>query len=364
LIQYEQADWDDSLRTLRFDGERPPPFAEAGLLAVSMSVRAGRGEVEALDLLARVRPFWHRDGMLAVLCTGAAIDLFAYAGRAVEGVNLLAQMTSELTKLWQVDWFLAQVRLSALAISGLADELARAPHARQAELLAMGSGLIATARTSATEGLPPGRRLGVEAVAWLRRAEAEWERMRWLGGDATGSAAADGLIECWRQTLAAFGYGAVYEQARCRIRLAEVLRAAGSATEAAEVLVPARELAHRLRAAPLLAALRALGAGGTGARAATSAGPNELTARERDVLALLVEGRSNRDIARQLFISEKTVSVHVSNLMAKLGVRSRAEAAALARGSAGGPVPGSGPTAGASPVAAAAPAVRVTGKNG
>jgi FixJ family two-component response regulator len=44
-----------------------------------------------------------------------------------------------------------------------------------------------------------------------------------------------------------------------------------------------------------------------------------------------VAGRSNREIARQLFISEKTVSVHVSNLMAKLGVRSRAEADALAR---------------------------------
>jgi DNA-binding NarL/FixJ family response regulator len=48
------------------------------------------------------------------------------------------------------------------------------------------------------------------------------------------------------------------------------------------------------------------------------------------VLALLVEGRTNRQIASQLYISEKTVSVHVSNILAKLKVRSRTEAAALA----------------------------------
>ena len=49
------------------------------------------------------------------------------------------------------------------------------------------------------------------------------------------------------------------------------------------------------------------------------------------MLALLVDGRTNRQVAHQLYISEKTVSVHVSNLLAKLGVRSRAEAAAMAR---------------------------------
>jgi DNA-binding NarL/FixJ family response regulator len=49
------------------------------------------------------------------------------------------------------------------------------------------------------------------------------------------------------------------------------------------------------------------------------------------VLELLVDARTNRQIATRLYISEKTVSVHVSNILAKLGVRSRAEAAAVAR---------------------------------
>lgn len=56
-----------------------------------------------------------------------------------------------------------------------------------------------------------------------------------------------------------------------------------------------------------------------------------LTPREREVLALLDRGATNRQIAAELFISEKTVSVHVSNVLAKLGASHRGEAVALAR---------------------------------
>ena len=55
-----------------------------------------------------------------------------------------------------------------------------------------------------------------------------------------------------------------------------------------------------------------------------------LTARELEVLRLFAIGRSNREIAAELFISAKTASVHVSNIMSKLGVANRVEAAALA----------------------------------
>ena len=71
--------------------------------------------------------------------------------------------------------------------------------------------------------------------------------------------------------------------------------------------------------------------------AATERGLAGLTPRELEVLRLLVEGRSNRQIAEQLYISGKTASVHVTNILAKLGVHSRLEAAATSPPSRPGP---------------------------
>ena len=58
--------------------------------------------------------------------------------------------------------------------------------------------------------------------------------------------------------------------------------------------------------------------------------PFGLTTREREVLVLLADGRTNRQIGDALFISGSTAGVHVSNILAKLGVTSRTEAAAVA----------------------------------
>ena len=58
--------------------------------------------------------------------------------------------------------------------------------------------------------------------------------------------------------------------------------------------------------------------------------PLGLTPREHEVLLLVAEGRTNREIGEQLFMSEKTASVHVSRILAKLGVGGRVEAAAVA----------------------------------
>ena len=55
-----------------------------------------------------------------------------------------------------------------------------------------------------------------------------------------------------------------------------------------------------------------------------------LSRREREVLALIAEGRTNREIGERLFISQKTVGVHVGNILAKLRVSGRVEAAAVA----------------------------------
>ena len=69
---------------------------------------------------------------------------------------------------------------------------------------------------------------------------------------------------------------------------------------------------------------------GTADGEGSGAGLPSLTQREVDVLRLVAEGHSNSVIATELFISPKTVSVHVTNLLAKLGVANRREAAAIA----------------------------------
>jgi DNA-binding NarL/FixJ family response regulator len=73
--------------------------------------------------------------------------------------------------------------------------------------------------------------------------------------------------------------------------------------------------------------LRSAGSPGAGS---PRGGPGALTSREREVLAELAQGRSNREIARALHVSEKTVKTHVSSVLAKLGVQDRTQAALIA----------------------------------
>ena len=67
-----------------------------------------------------------------------------------------------------------------------------------------------------------------------------------------------------------------------------------------------------------------------GDAAASSDTPFALTPREREVLALVASGLTNRQIGERLFITEKTASVHVSNILGKLGVATRSQAASVA----------------------------------
>jgi DNA-binding CsgD family transcriptional regulator len=182
------------------------------------------------------------------------------------------------------------------------------------------------------------RRAAAEAAAvtpnangWLALGEAEHER-------ASGVARPDLWVDAahtWQKLesppIAAY----------CRWRQAEALVAAGgSRAEATRPLREAHAVAARIGAKPLLHELELLAQRGrldlsppdepTPERSALEETLG-LTPREAEVLTLVARGCTNREIAEELVISEKTASVHVSHILRKLGAPNRREAAAIAQ---------------------------------
>jgi DNA-binding CsgD family transcriptional regulator len=327
--QYLRGNWEGALRTLDTGGEHPTMMADAVLRSTAMTVLAGRGEVGALAVVDELRPYWNREGRIGLYSVIGALEIYEQQGAAEPALALINDLVDALGALWLDPWFLARIQLSALGIAVLSAVAARAPEAQHEQLAADGERLLADGRASADKGLPRSRQLGREGRAWLARLEAEGARLRWITGQQPPSA--DELVDAWRLARDEFDYGNVVQLTKARIRLAEALRATGRADDAAEEADLARAAARTMGAAPMLEQLRALGTTGRRPADEERSGLPALTDRERDVLAHLVDGRTNRQIAGTLYISEKTVSVHVSNILAKLGVRSRAEAAALAR---------------------------------
>ena len=144
--------------------------------------------------------------------------------------------------------------------------------------------------------------------------------------------------------VAADAAGQSWDAAWARAREAEArLVTERDRSSAAQLLSEAQAMAHSLGDQPLMARIDRVASAArldlsgtadaqTAADAAKPVGPDGfgLSPREREVLSLVGEGRTNREIADRLFISEKTASVHVTHILDKLGVSSRVEAALVA----------------------------------
>jgi ATP/maltotriose-dependent transcriptional regulator MalT len=224
--------------------------------------------------------------------------------------------------------------------------------------LALAENRLADARHTVDDALPVARERGAPWQMWAllclaarigNRARigngsappvhaAEVDRLRadtpvlaayaaWFAAE-TGSRGWTGAVAAWDLV------DHRYRAADARLKAAEQSLAAGDRPAAEELLRAAAERAAELDAKPLadeialLARSARLDVGG--AEAPAGGVPSGLTERETEVLGLVAAGRSNKEIAGELFISVKTVSVHVSNVLAKFGARTRGEAAAAA----------------------------------
>ncbi|HEY7537685.1 MAG TPA: AAA family ATPase [Gaiellaceae bacterium] len=139
----------------------------------------------------------------------------------------------------------------------------------------------------------------------------------------------DGLAHLEQAAVLLEQAGARLEQAKALAALGAVLRRARRATDAREPLRRALELAEICGARPLAEEVRAeIYATGARPRTAALRGVQSLTASERRVADLAAAGQSNRDIAQTLYVTPKTVEVHLTSAYRKLGIRSRQQLAA------------------------------------
>jgi DNA-binding CsgD family transcriptional regulator/tetratricopeptide (TPR) repeat protein len=224
----------------------------------------------------------------------------------------------------------------ALALRLAADQAERAAGRRAADELAeirrRTEPIAGELNRLTTSSVPDARHPGV--LCNLLLAKAELSRLEGASDP-----------ERWQTAAAAWErLGRPFEAAYARFRQAEALLLAGGTPrpQAETVLWQAHQTAVELGATPLRREIELLAQRGrlrlqepVGTTTSSEVPPSPaaslgLTPREAEVLALVAEGRTNRQIGQALFITPKTASVHVSRILAKLGAAGRGEAAAIA----------------------------------
>ncbi len=318
----------------------PPPATRGALQLLAGLVALRRGDLPGAAALA--------------VAARASISRERYGGKMALQFQLpLAQLETEL--------LLAEGRAAGAvaAAEAAADALELASHPRYSwPLLAVAARACADASRPAVagrDGTRAARALGLlERLRTLAEkmpasgpvelanrltftAEAAGEADPGLAGPAAGRVA----LANWDASVAAWdSVGQPYPLAVALLRAAEAALTAGDRDGAARRLRRAAGLAGSVGAQPLGREITSLARNGrislTGGGddnrpgEARDRGYRGLTAREFEVLRHVAAGRTNPEIAAKLFISAKTASVHVSNILAKLGVSSRGEAAAAA----------------------------------
>ena len=299
---------------------------EAYLSSMALFIDVARDNPAVAERKAWIEPFWSAHGFDAFIARGLLAEHALWHGDTEQA---LAEAEIAIGLSYEPPWgyYPSVLRPAAIALSARADRAVQARAAGNDETARAELAVAAELRQIAREGAAFVKRpkfiLGPEGRGWLARAEAEYLR-----------ACGDNDPQAWVKVLDDFGPDYAYEVARTQWRLAEALAEAGRRDEAADQWRLAVQTADELGARPLRAALddlaRRARIGTAPEHARDGAVLAALTSREREVLRLIAAGRSNREIASVLFIAPKTASVHVSNILGKLGAASRTEAAAIA----------------------------------
>jgi len=330
--------WDDAEQTLARVRSAGPEGTVAGFHRwVRLGLDLGRGRLAgaatAIERMWVDQSIPDVSGHLAM--HGARAELALAQGRWAEARDAARRAATKLAP-WPlgVVVFNARIAWTALRAEAEAAEASRARSRATIEPVAPSAvGVLELARSTAV-AMTDSR-----AIHWRRPAaiaalcEAEWTRLEGRPDVDAWAAAAEACTSNGQHALRPY---ALMRQAEAALASRRGRGAASS------VLREAHDLAAAMRAAPLLADVKALSRRGRIDLAAVPAAgvarrarpqppdPFGLTRRERDVLVLVAAGRTNREIAEVLFITEGTASVHVSNILGKLGVARRTEAAAVA----------------------------------
>jgi predicted ATPase/DNA-binding CsgD family transcriptional regulator len=312
----------------------PPPSRLAGVLLIYRLTREaelalGVGDedtvarcLEELEPLVAVSPEPQWVGLF-----GALLGELRRRRRDLDGARAAVQDALDRLELCTDD----VMRIARVTAVGARVEADRAQRARDLHERGELRDALAQARIHHERLKAAAQAGGPVERAYLAQGKAELARARARNDPALWSKAA----------LAWEAVTRPYPVALARWREAEAHVEAGDRAAAAPVARAALDTARRLGAGWLAAEVQALAERGRlelrpGEPAASpndhlaAEDPFGLTPRERQVLALLAEGATNRQIGAALFMAEKTASVHVSRILAKLGVHSRTQAAAVA----------------------------------
>jgi DNA-binding CsgD family transcriptional regulator len=303
--------------------------AQVSLLLARVALELGRGDLDAADArlqaARRLLPSPIPEAQNAGPLFCGLAELALWRGDLDQAKQLVTQAAPLVAANPR---YAAPVYALGLRVEADRAELARARHPGEpasddGTATALLERLGQAAQCPAAAGL-------LEVAAWHALGLAERTRQAGPADPAAWTAA----VAAWERL------GQPYRVAYAGFRQAEALLATGDRDRAAEVLRHAAEITGRLGARLLDGEIQALARRARldlaqHAVPAAAGGPTPaeqlgLTPREAEVLALVAAGRSNRQIAQALFISPRTASVHVSNILAKLGVAGRVEAAAIA----------------------------------